>query len=195
MTQELSLGGRVGQVPIILPTTVTIEKNGPVVVVNGPKGKLEFSIDRTISVDIEGSNVLVKRKNDNKNSKSMHGLTRNLIANMVKGVTEGWTKNLELVGVGFRAQGGGDKITLNVGFSHPVEIIAPEGISFEILENTKIKVLGIDKQAVGQLAANIRAVRPPDVYKGKGIRYSGEYVRKKLGKSGKVGATGGAKWR
>ena len=124
---------------------------------------------------------------------------RSLLSNMVVGVTEGWTKDLELVGVGFRAQvngndGSSNKLTLNVGYSHPVEVEAPEGISFEVLDNTKIKVSGIDKNLVGQIAANLKKVRVPDVYKGKGIRYSGEYIRKKVGKSAKVGAPGaGAK--
>jgi len=120
----------------------------------------------------------------------MHGLIRSLIANMITGVNSLWSKDLELVGVGFRAQAQGSKLVLNVGFSHPVEIVAPEGISFEVVDNTKIKVSGIDKQLVGQIAADIKKVRIPDVYKGKGIRYKDEYIRKKVGKSAKVGATG-----
>jgi large subunit ribosomal protein L6 len=181
---------RVGSQPILIPSAVTIEKNSGKVMVAGPKGNLEMVIDPTISVEIEGQNLNVKRKGDQKKVKALHGLTRNLISNMIVGVTDGWSKNLELVGVGFRAQVNGNKLTLNVGYSHPVDIEAKDGMLFEVLENTKIKVSGIDKQLVGQVAANIRKVRVPDVYKGKGIRYSGEYIRKKVGKSAKVGATG-----
>ena len=181
---------RIGEAPIEIVSGVTVEKDGKTVNVSGSKGVLKIELDPAISIEVEGSKILVKRKGDEKRVKAMHGLTRNLISNMVTGVSTGWSKNLELVGVGFRTQGGGDKITMNLGFSHPVEVEAPEGISFEITDNTKIKVLGIDKQLVGQIAANIRKVKEPDVYKGKGIRYQGEYIRKKLGKSGKVGATG-----
>lgn len=181
---------RIGESPIEIASGVTIEKNGKTVLVNGPKGNLKMDLDPDISIEVEGNRISVKRKGDEKRIRAMHGLTRNLIANMVTGVSVGWSKNLELVGVGFRTQGAGNKITMNLGFSHPVEIEAPEGISFEVADNTKIKVLGIDKQLVGQIAANIRKVKAPDVYKGKGIRYQGEYIRKKLGKSGKVGATG-----
>lgn len=187
---------RIGQSPVSVPQGVTVEKTGSDLKVFGPKGSLSLKLTPEIKVEIEDNQVIVKRKNDQKKVKALHGLTRSLIANMISGVVEGWSKNLELVGVGFRAQSNGDKITLNVGFSHPVEIAAPEGIFFEVFDNTggasgtKIKVSGFDKQLVGQVAANIRSVRPPDVYKGKGIRYEGEYVRKKLGKSGKVGVLG-----
>ncbi len=184
---------RVGNQPILIPAGVTVEQTGQNILVNGPKGKLDLIVNPVISVEIEGQNLTVKRKNDQKKVKSLHGLTRNLIANMIIGVSTGWSKDLELVGVGFRAQVNGNKLVLNVGFSHQVEIESGEGMSFEVTDNTKIKVSGIDKQSVGQLAANIRKVRPPDVYKGKGIRYSGEYIRKKVGKSAKVGATAGAK--
>ncbi|MBI2600691.1 50S ribosomal protein L6 [Candidatus Daviesbacteria bacterium] len=184
---------RVGNSPVPIPNGVTVEKTENLLVVNGSKGKLEISIHPKITVDIEGSQINVKRKNEERDVKALHGLTRNLIANMVKGVSEGWSKNLELVGVGFRAQGGGNKLTLSVGYSHPVSVDAPEGIAFEVADNTKIKVSGIDKYLVGQVAANIKAVRPPDVYKGKGIRYAGEYIRRKAGKAGKVGAAAGAK--
>lgn len=161
--------------------------------VNGPKGTLnmEMEIAPEIKVTVEGNQILLKRKDDQKRLKALHGLTRSLIANMILGVTEGWSKNLELVGVGFRAQSNGDKLTLNVGYSHPVEVTAPAGITFEVSDNTKIKVSGADKQLVGQVAANIKKVRMPDVYKGKGIRYEGEYIRKKVGKSGKTGALAG----
>ncbi len=181
---------RIGNSPIVIPTGVTVEKNGREISVLGPKGVLKINVVFFIEVGIEGSNVIVKRKNDLKKVKALHGLVRSLIANMVLGVTDGWSKDLELVGVGFRAQVNGNKLVLNVGYSHPVEIEAPEGITFEVVDNTKLKVSGIDKQLVGQIAANIKKVRIPDVYKGKGIRYQGEYIRKKVGKSAKAGLTG-----
>lgn len=181
---------RVGDAPILIPLGVTVEKSGKTLTLTGSKGILSLPIGQGISVEVEGDKILVKRRSNEKAAKAMHGLTRALIANMVLGITNGWSKSLELVGVGFRAQGSGNKLTLNVGYSHPVEIEAPEGINFEVTENTKIKVSGIDKYLVGQVAANIKAVRVPDVYKGKGIRYQGEYIRKKVGKSGKVGVAG-----
>lgn len=183
---------RIGNSPIVIPSGVTVSKTDSVVSVTGPKGDLSLSVDPSIGVEIEGDKVIAKRKSEQKRVKALHGLTRNLIANMIAGVTNLWSKNLELVGVGFRAQVNGNKLVLNVGYSHPVEIIAPEGINFEVADNTRIKVSGIDKQLVGQIAANIKKVRVPDVYKGKGIRYQGEYIRKKLGKSAKVGAAGAA---
>lgn len=183
---------RIGNAPINIPSGVTVDKTGQTFSVNGPKGVLTLDIDPVISVEIEGDKIIVKRKNDQKKVKALHGLTRSLIANMSVGVTDLWSKNLELVGVGFRAQVSGNKLTLNVGYSHPVEITAPLGINFEVADNTKIKVSGIDKQLVGQVAANVKKVRVPDVYKGKGIRYQGEYIRKKLGKSAKVGVAGAA---
>lgn len=179
---------RIGKAPIEIPSQVTVEKTGDNLVVTGPKGVLSMQVNPNATVEIKENVLTVSRKNNEKTNRSLHGLTRSLIANMVKGVTQGWSKNIELVGVGFRAQSGGDKITLNVGFSHPVEVVAPEGIQLEVKDNTKISVSGIDKYLVGQIAANIRGIRPPDVYKGKGIRYEGEYVRKKAGKAGKVGA-------
>lgn len=181
---------RIGNSPILIPTEVRFEKTGQKVSVTGSKGILTLTVDRSISLEITDNQVLVKRKNDQKKVKALHGLTRSLLANMVMGVTNLWGKNLELIGVGFRAQTSGNKLILNVGFSHPVEIATPEGIAFEVTDNTKIKVSGIDKQLVGQIAANIKKVRVPDVYKGKGIRYEGEYIRKKVGKSAKVGAAG-----
>lgn len=167
-----------------------MEKTGRVISVAGPKGTLSLSVDPQIEVEIERDKVIVKRKNEQKKIKALHGLTRSLIANMALGVTNLWSKNLEIVGVGFRAQASGNQLILNVGYSHPVEVTAPTGINFEVVDNTNIKVSGIDKQLVGQVAANIKKVRVPDVYKGKGIRYKGEYIRKKLGKSAKVGAAG-----
>jgi large subunit ribosomal protein L6 len=179
---------RIGNAIILIPAGVTIEMTGNHIVASGSKGKLEMDFPVEIKVAVTDSDVKVSRKSDQKKSRALHGLIRSLIANMVKGVSEGWTKNLELVGVGFRVQGGGDKLTLNVGYSHPVDIQAPEGISFEVRDNTKITVSGIDKGLVGQTSAKIKAVRPPEPYKGKGIRYEGEYVRRKAGKAGKVGA-------
>lgn len=184
---------RIGDAPIIIPSGVAVEEAGRVVSVTGPKGNLKLDVHPAIEVKIKDGKVIVKRSSDQKQVRALHGLTRNLIANMVIGTVEGWNKNLELVGVGFRAQTDGNKLTLNVGYSHPVEVLAPAGVVFEVLDNTKIKVSGIDKQLVGQIAANIKKVRVPDVYKGKGIRYQGEYIRKKVGKSAKVGvaAAGG----
>lgn len=181
---------RIGNSPIEIPAGVTIENNGQTVSVTGPKGALKMDINELVSLNIEGNIILVKRKNEQKKAKSLHGLTRNLIANMITGVLSGFSKNLQLVGVGFRGQTDGSKLTLNIGFSHPFEIVAPEGIKFEVNDNTNIKVWGIDKQLVGQTAANIRKIKPPDVYKGKGIRYEGEYIRKKIGKAAKAGAVG-----
>lgn len=181
---------RIGDTPIMISQGVTVESIGQTVSITGPKGVLKLNVDPSISVKIEGNKVIVKRKNDLKKIKALHGLTRNLIANMILGVTTGWSKNLELVGVGFRAQIDGNKLILNVGYSHPVEVLAPEGVTFEVLDNTKIKISGVDKQLVGQMAANIKKIRVPDVYKGKGIRYEGEYIRKKVGKSAKVGVAG-----
>lgn len=187
---------RIGNLPIIIPAGVTVEINGHHITVNGPKGNLELKFAPEVKVEVLEGKVIVKRKNDLKKSRALHGLTRNLIVNNIVGVTEGWAKFLELVGIGFRAQVSGKRLTLNVGFSHSVEIEAPEGINFEVSDNTKIKVTGADKQLVGQVSANIKKVRPPDVYKGKGIRFEGEYVRKKVGKSAKVevvGVVGGGK--
>lgn len=181
---------RVGDQPILIPSGVTVNKTGDTLVVGGPKGSLNIKVVPKIKVEIEGNQIMVKRKNDQKRIKALHGLTRNLIADMIVGTIEGWSKNLELQGVGFRAQLDGNKLILNVGYSHPVEIVAPEGVTFEVVDNTKIKVSGIDKQLIGQLSADIKKVRPPDVYKGKGIRFEGEYIRKKVGKSAKVGAQG-----
>jgi len=179
---------RIGNAIVQIPSGIEVSNTSGVVVVKGSKGELSMHIDPTIQMQIEGDIVSFKRKNDVKKVKSLHGLTRALFANMVLGVTVGWTKKLELVGVGYRAQSSGDKLTLSVGFSHPVEITAPLGIQFEVTDNTKLTVSGIDKNLVGQVAANIRAIKPPEPYKGKGIRYEGEYIKRKAGKAGKVGA-------
>lgn len=181
---------RIGNLPIQISQSVTVKKAGSTLSVTGPKGTLNLEIDPSISIEVEDDKVIVKRKNDLGKVRALHGLTRNLIANIITGVTEGFSKNLELVGVGFRAQSDGSRLTLNIGFSHPVEILAPEGITFEVKDTTKITVSGIDKQLVGQTTANIRKIKIPDVYKGKGIRYEGEYIRKKAGKAAKAEATG-----
>lgn len=180
---------RVGSVPIKIPPQVQVEVSGRELKATGPLGQLTMEFRPEVKVEIEGENVVVKRKKEDKIARSLHGLTRSLIANMVAGVEKGWKRRLELVGVGYRAQGGGDKLTLSVGFSHPVEVSAPEGIKFSVEDNTKIVVEGIDKNLVGQVAASIRKIKPPEPYKGKGIRFAGEYVRRKPGKAGKVGGT------
>lgn len=178
---------RIGNISILIPGNVTVDINGHQITAAGPLGRLQMEFRPELAVDKADNLIIVKRKKENQLSKALHGLTRTLIFNMVTGVEKGWQKKLELIGVGYRAQTTGDKLTLNVGYSHPVEILAPEGIKFAVEENTKIVVSGINKQLVGQVAASIRKVRPPEPYQGKGIRYSGEYVRRKPGKAGKVG--------
>lgn len=178
---------RVGSSPVVIPSGVNIQTEGAKVIVNGPKGNLTLEVRPEVTIETESDKLTVKRKRNDRLSRSVHGLYRSLINNMVLGVTQGWTKNLELVGVGYRASGGGETLNLSVGYSHPVAIKAPEGVSFTVTDNTKIAISGIDKHLVGQVAANVRAIRPPEVYKGKGIRYAGERVRRKAGKAGKAG--------
>ncbi|MGB5167387.1 MAG: 50S ribosomal protein L6 [Acidimicrobiia bacterium] len=175
---------RIGKAPIELPSGVELTNEGNVVVVKGPKGSLSQEIDPRVSLSIEGGVVTVVRDNDEREVRALHGLYRALIANMVIGVSAGYSKELQAVGVGYRGALKGSTLELQVGYSHPVAIEAPEGITFEVPEPTKFIVSGIDKQLVGQVAANIRAVRPPEPYKGKGIRYVDEYVRRKAGKAG-----------
>lgn len=179
---------RVGNLVIQIPQSVQVEIEGQKIAVKGPLGELSTHFPSQLKVVAEEQQLLVKRNKEDSLSRSLHGLNRTLIANMVQGVEKGWEKKLELVGVGYRAQLNGEKLILNVGYSHPVEVDAPEGIRFTVADNTKIAVSGIDKSLVGQVAATIRKVRPPEPYQGKGIRYSGEYVRRKAGKAGKVGA-------
>ncbi|MCL5784269.1 MAG: 50S ribosomal protein L6 [Patescibacteria group bacterium] len=179
---------RIGNTPIQIPSSVNVSVDGQEVLVKGPLGELSLSLRPEVKVEVADQQVVVRLKKGDSSAKAFHGLTRSLIANMVTGVEKGWQKKLELVGVGFRAQASGEKLTLAVGYSHPVEITAPEGIKLSAEDNTKITVSGIDKILVGQVAARIRSVRPPEPYKGKGIRYAGEYVRRKAGKAGKVGA-------
>lgn len=184
---------RVGNQPIKLPEGVTIALNENVLTVIGPKGTLMVPIKPVIGVKQEGQILLISRKNDDPKYKAFHGLFRSLIANAVLGVTTGWSKQLELAGVGYKASTTGTELTLNVGFSHSVIMKAPTGITFEVKDN-KITVSGYDKQLVGEISAQIRRVRPPEPYKGKGIHYMGEKLRKKLGKAAKtIGAATGAK--
>jgi large subunit ribosomal protein L6 len=178
---------RIGKAPIDLPSGVEVSIDGDAVVAKGPKGSLTQVLDPRISASVEDGVVSVTRENDERESRALHGLTRALIANMVVGVSAGYSKELQAVGVGYRGALKGSTLELQVGFSHPVQIEAPEGITFEVPEPTKFIISGIDKQLVGQVAANIRSVRPPEPYKGKGIRYVDEYVRRKAGKAGVAG--------
>ncbi len=177
-----------------VPSGVTVSVSDHQVAVKGPKGQLVLEYPEPISVSVEGATVNVARPNDEKRNRALHGLTRTLIANMVEGVTNGFQKNLEIQGVGYRAQLQGKKLGLQLGFSHPVVFDPPTGIDIKVEGQNKIQISGADKQQVGQVAAHIRSIRPPEPYKGKGIRYQGERVRRKLGKAGKTaGATGGKK--
>lgn len=176
---------RIGKKPIEIPSGVTIENKDNVVTVKGPKGELTRSFNTDIVIKVEDNMVVVERPTDNKVHRALHGTTRSLLNNMIEGVTNGYVKNLELVGVGYRASKSGNKLVLNVGYSHPVEITPESGIEIEVPSNTKVSVKGIDKERVGAIAADIRSVRLPEPYKGKGIRYEGEHVRRKEGKTGK----------
>ncbi|MBN2028185.1 MAG: 50S ribosomal protein L6 [Actinobacteria bacterium] len=174
---------RIGKMPIPVPQGTEVRIEGNRVTVKGPKGELACEFHPDMLIEMEDENLLVKRPSDTGPHRSLHGLTRSLLANMVEGVTQGFEKNLEIQGVGYRAVAKGADIELTLGFSHPVLVKAPEGIEFELVTPTKIRVKGIDKQKVGQMAAKIRALRKPDPYKGKGVRYAGEYVRRKAGKT------------
>lgn len=176
---------RIGKNPIAIPAKVEIKIDGLNVNIKGPKGELSRTLPSLISISQEGEELKVVRDNDSRKAKERHGLCRTLVANMVQGVSQGFEKKLEIQGVGYRAAAQGNKLTLNVGYSKPVEMQMPEGISVAANTPTEVVVSGIDKELVGNMAAKIRAVRPPEVYKGKGIRYAGEYVRRKVGKSGK----------
>jgi len=177
---------RIGKLPIILPPKVTVSVDKQLVTVNGPKGKLEQKVHPDMTVNIKDNVVTVTRPSDSSDHKALHGLTRSLLANMVTGVSTGFTRDLEIVGVGYRAEKQGDKLILRVGMSHTVEMAPLPGITFGVEANTRVKVSGADKQVVGEMAARIRAVRPPDAYKGKGVRYAKEVIRLKPGKAGKV---------
>jgi large subunit ribosomal protein L6 len=175
---------RIGKQPIAVPTAVKVEIDGRNISVTGPKGTLKREVVPEVRLHLEDGRLLVTRPNDEARERAMHGLTRALLQNMVTGVNDGFRRTLELVGVGYRAQMQGSKLVLALGFSHPVEIDPPAGISFTV-EGPRVHVEGIDKEEVGQVAANIRKLRPPEPYLGKGIRYQGEVVRRKAGKSGK----------
>ncbi len=181
---------RIGKAPISVPAGVDVTLDGRNISVKGPKGTLERVIPGTITItltnDGDGDTLVCERPNDENKTKAMHGLTRSLVSNMVIGVTEGFSKNLEIVGVGYRAEAQGpNALRLNLGFSHSVDVKAPEGITFEVPVQTQVIVTGIDKEVVGQVAANIRSIRKPEPYKGKGVRYAGERVLRKAGKAGK----------
>jgi large subunit ribosomal protein L6 len=179
---------RIGKLPVAVPSGVNVTLDDGAVTVKGPKGELRQPIlSNVVDVKLEDGKVIVERKGEARTHRAAHGLTRTLIANMVEGVSKGYRKSLEIQGVGFRAAKSGERLNLSLGFSHPVVYEAPKGIALSVEGQNKIHVDGIDKQAVGQVAAEIRGLRPPEPYKGKGIRYAGEFVRKKLGKAGKAG--------
>ena len=174
---------RVGRAPVAIPSGVTVDVKGNTVAVKGPKGNISWDAHSSVSVAVEGSEVKVTPNSTARIARQMHGTARVLIQNMVLGVTNGFTRSLEIVGVGYNAKVQGKKVVLQIGFCHPVEMEIPEGLSVECPSNTKITISGVDKQSVGQFAANIRRVRPPEPYKGKGIRYEGEQVRRKAAKT------------
>ena len=176
---------RIGNKPVVIPAGVTIDLKDNTVTVKGPKGELSYTFNQNITLVQNEGEVVFTRPDDSKENKTIHGTTRAVFNNMVVGVTEGFQRELELIGVGYRAQLQGKKLVLNVGYSHPVEFTPEEGVENEVPSNTKVIVKGYDKQKVGELAANIRGVRPPEPYKGKGIRYVDEFVRRKEGKTGK----------
>ena len=176
---------RIGRLPITVPAGVEVKVDGSVVSVKGSKGELSHTVPSPIEVALEDGTLTVSRPNDERASRSLHGLTRTLIANMIQGVTAGYEKKLEIVGTGYRVQAKGSDLEFALGYSHPVSVVAPAGITFAVEGPTKLSVAGIDKQQVGEVAANIRKLRKPEPYKGKGVRYAGEVVRRKAGKSGK----------
>ena len=176
---------RIGRLPVPVPTGVEVSIAGRQVTVKGPKGSLTHTVAEPIAVAQEDGQLTVTRPDDERASRSLHGLTRSLIANMVTGVTQGYEKKLEIVGTGYRVQARGTNLEFALGFSHPVVVVPPDGIAFAVEGPTRLSVQGIDKQRVGEVAANIRKLRKPDPYKGKGVRYAGEQVRRKVGKAGK----------
>jgi large subunit ribosomal protein L6 len=181
---------RIGKKAVIVPKEVKIEVKDNVIIVEGPKGKLTRALPYRITLEIKEGAVLVKRAGDTKTDKSLHGLFRALIVNMIKGVTEGYKKELEIIGVGFKAAVQGQTLNLNLGFSHPVNFPIPQGIKIETPKPTQLVITGIDKELIGEISTEIRSIYPPEPYKGKGIRFTGEYVKKKVGKAQ---ATGGGK--
>ncbi|MDE3112197.1 MAG: 50S ribosomal protein L6 [Chloroflexota bacterium] len=183
---------RIGKLPVALPTGVEVTVSGRTVKVKGPKGELSRTFHALVDVARDDGHVVVKRRDDSQTARALHGLTRTLLANMVHGVTDGYQKDLEINGTGYRAQLAGTKLQLALGYSHPIEIVPPTGISFACETPQKIRVSGIDKEVVGEVAAKIRRLRVPDPYKAKGVKYAGEVIRRKAGKAGKVGAKGAA---
>jgi large subunit ribosomal protein L6 len=178
---------RIGRLPIPVPAGVDVDIDGRHITVSGPKGSLERDLHPEMGVSREGDDIVVTRPTETKTHKQLHGLTRTLVNNMVVGVTSGYRKGLEITGVGYRAVLVGKKLQLSLGYSHPVEIDPPTGISFELENPTKVAVVGIDKELVGRVAAKVRSTRKPEPYKGKGVRYAGEQIRRKAGKAGKIG--------
>lgn len=176
---------RIGKRPISVPPKVQVTINGQEIAVKGPKGELSRVLPGQVNVEQDGETLRVVRRDESRSARQLHGLCRTLVANMVEGVSQGFQRRLEIQGVGYRAQVQGRNLVLSVGYSHPVQIEPPAGIQMAVENNTNVIVSGIDKEVVGNLAAQIRAVRPPEVYKGKGIRYAGEFVRRKAGKAGK----------
>ncbi len=176
---------RIGKIPVIIPAGVEVKIDGQTVTAKGPLGTEEVTIRPEIKLEVKDNEIILTRENDDRKSRSLHGLSRTLVANAVHGVKDGFTKKLEIVGVGYRAAMQGNTLNLALGYSHPVDIEAPEGIKITVEQNTKITVTGANKQAVGDIAALIRSKRPPEVYKGKGIKYEGEHIRRKAGKTGK----------
>ena len=178
---------RIGRLPITVPAGVDVTIDGRQVTVKGPKGTLSRALHPDMTISREDGTLVVTRPTEQKTHKQLHGLTRTLVNNMVVGVTDGYRKGLEITGVGYRAALSGKKLQLNLGYSHQIEIDPPEGITFEVENPTRLAVVGIDKELVGQIAAKVRATRKPEPYKGKGVRYAGEYIRRKAGKAGKIG--------
>ena len=178
---------RIGKQPIPVPSGVEVKIDGQTLTVKGPKGELVQTFSDVISIGLEDGVIVVSRPDESRTARSLHGLTRTLVANMVTGVTDGYRKSLEITGVGYRAAKVGDKLQLNLGYSHPIEIVPPAGISFDVENPTHLAVVGIDKELVGQVAAQVRATRKPEPYKGKGVHYLGETIRRKAGKAGKIG--------
>jgi large subunit ribosomal protein L6 len=177
---------RIGKLPVPVPSGVEVTIDGSVVSVKGPKGQLQHTVAAPITVEQNDGHIVLNRPDDERESKSLHGLSRTLVANMITGVSEGYTKRLEIIGVGYRVIAKGPtELELNLGYSHPINVKAPEGITFAVETPTRFSVAGIDKQQVGEVAANIRKLRKPEPYKGKGVRYEGEQVRRKVGKAGK----------
>jgi large subunit ribosomal protein L6 len=178
---------RIGRLPIPVPSGVDVTIDGRQVTVKGPKGTLSRALHPDMTISREDGTLVVTRPTEQKTHKQLHGLTRTLVNNMVVGVTDGYRKGLEITGVGYRAALSGRKLQLNLGYSHQIEIDPPEGITFEVENPTRLAVVGIDKELVGQIAAKVRSTRKPEPYKGKGVRYAGEYIRRKAGKAGKIG--------